>query len=215
MGSPYLTSNNPNGVPYATGSNCLGAPDGSSTNYHATNLGENGSIVLTFPEPIVANGVGNEFAVFGNGLATGYCKLGQVWVSQDDVTWYEMPNYSYTPSPLSTYSEEMVLTNIEGYCGKYEAGYGEPFSLEALNSFYGIDLTEVSYVKITDVQGNGSYFDSNGNVIFDNYPNDDGCNVAGVAVVSAAAPEPGTLSLAIAAVAIGAVWRRRRQTTAR
>lgn len=204
VGSPYLTSNNPNGVPYATGSNCLGVPDGSSTSYHVTNLGENGSIVLTFPQPIVANGTGDEFAVFSNGLGTGYCKLGQVWVSQNDVTWYEEPNYSYTPAPLSTYSEGMILTNIEGYCGKYGAGYGEPFSID-----YPGFPSEINYVKVTDVQGNGSYFDSNGNVIYDNYPNDDGCNVAGVAVMSeAVVPEPGTLPLLLVVFGATLLYRQ-------
>ena len=91
VGSPSV------GSAYTVGSNCLGIPDGNSTASHVTNLGENGSIVLTFPQPIVANGTGDEFAVFSNGLAPGYCKLGQVFVSQDGVTWYEEPNYSYQP----------------------------------------------------------------------------------------------------------------------
>ena len=192
LGSPHLATSYPGtGVPYATGSNCLGYPAGSSTSntgIHVTNLGENGSIVLTFPEPIVANGVGDEFAVFGNGSETGYCKLGQVFVSQNDVNWVEMPNYSLTPSPISTYGSNIDPTNLEGYCGKYEAGYGEPFSLES------VGLSEVSYVKVVDVQGSGSVLDSSGNPIYCPYPNDDGCNVAGVAVMSTV-PEPTTFAL--------------------
>jgi hypothetical protein len=178
---------------------------GSTSTSHVTNLGENGSIVLTFPRPIVANGTGDEFAVFSNGFETGYCKLGKVFVSNDDLNWYLEPNYSLTPFPIGTYSTGIDVTNIEGYCGKYEAGYGEPFSID-----YPGWPSEINYVKIVDVQGNGTNLDSNGDPIYCPYPNDDGCNVGGVGVFSAA-PEPGTFSLAIAAVAAGAVlaWRRR------
>jgi hypothetical protein len=183
---------------YNNGSSCLGPDTG------ITNLGENGSIVLTFPEPIVANGVGNEFAVFSNGFEDGYCKLGQVFVSNDDVNWTEMPNYSLTPGPVSTYGL-IDVTDIQGYIGKYRTGYGEPFSLES------VGLSEVSYVKIVDIQGNGSVLDSNGNPIYDNYPNDDGCNVSGVGVLSAA-PEPGSVALlASGAVAASIAWCWRRK----
>ena len=43
--------------------------------------------------------------------------------------------------------------------------------------------------------------DSNMNPIYDNYPNDDGTNVAGVAVLSDV-PEPGTFALIAAAGAV-------------
>src|SRR5580704_9302191 len=74
VGSPFVSAM------FTVASNCLGSAAGGTTTNHVTNLGENGSIVLTFPEPIVANGVGDEFAVFSNGFQNGYCKLGQVFV---------------------------------------------------------------------------------------------------------------------------------------
>jgi len=210
LGSPSVSGTDSAGSPYITGSNCLGypagsGPNGSNSSVHVTNLGENGSIILTFPAPIVANGVGDEFAVFSNGLTNGYCKLGQVSVSNNDVNWYEEPNYSYTSGTLTTYAATTILTNIEGYCGKYEAGYGEPFSID----YPGFPST-VNYVKIQDVQGTGSVLDSAGNPIYGNVPNDDGANVVGVGVMNAA-PEPGTLALLGAAAFVGLVARRRRR----
>ncbi len=158
-----------------------------------TNLGDGGQITYTFAKPIVSSGAGPDFAVFGNGFESTstafYEKLAYVNVSVNGTTWYRMTNYDDTPSPVGTFGETDP-TNIYGLAGKYQLGYGVGFSLSE------VGLTTANYVRIVDVVGNGTDLDSAGNPIYDPYPNDNGFNVAGVAVLSAV-PEPSTIVLAL------------------
>ena len=173
----------------------LGPAQGTITN--VTSLGDGGQITLTFASPIVASQSGPDFAVFGNAFSPGYLKLAYVEVSQDDVHWYKMPNYSLTPAPVATYGDNMDASNIFGLAGKYVVGYGTPFSLSE------VGLQWASYVRLIDVVGNGTNLDSAGNPIYDPYPNSNGFNAAGVGVISDAAmvPEPRSMTLML----IGAV----------
>ncbi len=204
--SDYVEGN-PINVTYANPTSCLG-PAITSTTSHLTELGDGGQITLSFASPIIADGAGPDFAVFGNAFSPGYLKLAYVDVSEDGTTWYREPNYSDTPSPISTYGDNMDPTNISGLAGKYVVGYGVPFSLSA------VGLTEANYVRIVDIIGNGTDLDSAGNPIYDPYPNSNGFNVSGVGVISTV-PEPGTFTLAIGAVAIGAIWSRHRRPLVR
>jgi hypothetical protein len=165
-----------------------------------TSLGEGGQITLTFASPIVASQSGPDFAVFGNSFDGTYLKLAYVEVSQDDVHWYTMPNYSLTPKPAGTswtYLNNMDPTDISGLAGKYVVGYGTPFSLSE------VGLQWASYVRLIDVVGSGTDKDSAGNPIYDPYPNSNGFNAAGVGVISVAGmvPEPRSMTLML----IGAV----------
>ena len=173
-----------------------------------TSLGDGGQITLTFASPIVASQSGPDFAVFGNAFSPGYLKLAYVYVSQDDVNWYKMPNYSLTPGPVGTYGDNMDASNISGLAGKYVVGYGTPFSLSE------VGLQWASYVRLIDVVGDGTNLDSAGNPIYDPYPNSNGFNAAGVGVISVAAtvvPEPASVSLIlIAAVFVAIAVNRQR-----
>ena len=71
VGSPFVSA------AFIVGSNCLGSAAGGTTTSHVTNLGENGSIVLTFPEPIVANGVGDNSPCSAMGLRTDIANSGR------------------------------------------------------------------------------------------------------------------------------------------
>jgi hypothetical protein len=187
---------------YANPTACLG-PAVASTSAHLTELGDGGQITLTFSTPIIANGLGPDFAVFSNSFSAGYLKLAYVEVSADGANWYLEPNYSLTPSPIATYGSNMDPTNISGLAGKYIEGYGVPFSLAA------VGLTQATYVRLIDVVGDGTNLDSAGNPIYDPYPNSNGFNVSGVAILTV--PEPATwLLLAMAGMGGGWLVRRRR-----
>ena len=168
-------------------------------------LGDGGQITLSFAHPIVASPSGPDFAVFGNAFDATYLKLAYVEVSQDGLNWHLFPNYSLTPSPVPTFGNNMDPTNIDGLAGKYQLGYGVPFSLSE------VGLQWASYVRIVDVVGSGSDLDSNGNPIYDPYPNDYGFNVAGVGVISMAVPELNSCLLTLCSVLFGAgfVYRKR------
>ncbi len=182
----------------------LGPARGTTTN--VTELGDGGQITLTFANPIVSSGTGPDFVVFGNAFSSTYLKLAYVDVSQDDVTWYRMPDYSETPGPVGTYGASDP-TNIFGLAGKYQVGYGVGFSLSE------VGLASASYVRLVDVVGDGSDKDSAGNPIYDPTPNSNGFNAAGVGVFSEAVPEPASVVLVLiagASIAAGRAWRRRR-----
>ena len=180
---------------YTDPTQTLGPAKGTITG--VTELGDGGQNTLTFASPIVASQSGPDFAVFGNAFSPGYLKLAYVEVSQDDVHWYLMPNYSLTPGPVGTYGDNMDASNIFGLAGKYVVGYGTPFSLSE------VGLQWASYVRLIDVVGNGTDLDSAGNPIYDPYPNSNGFNAGGVGVISDAAmvPEPRSMTLML----IGAV----------
>lgn len=209
-GDSNYVEGSPIELEYTNPTACLGVASSSATTdpNRVTQLGNGGQITLSFATPMIAKGGGPDFAVFGNSFNAGYLKLAYVYVSEDGSHWYLEPNDSDTPSAISTYGENMDPTNISGLAGKYVGGYGVPFSLSAAG------LTEANYVRIVDALGDGSNLDSAGNPIYDPYPNSDGFSLDGVGVLSTV-PEPGTSSLAIAAVAIGAVCMRRRRTLAR
>ena len=155
--------------------------------FDVTELGDGGQITYTFAKPILAGATGFDFAVFGNSFSSTYEKLAYVDVSADGQNWYRMPDFDLTPGPVGTFGATDP-TNIYGLAGKYQLGYGVGFSLNE------VGLTSAQYVRIVDVVGDGSQFDSAGHPIYDPYPNDNGFNVAGVAVLSAV-PEPSSIVL--------------------
>ena len=65
-------------------------------------------------------------------------------------------------------------TEIYNLAGKYRAQFGTPFDLEELTGITGLDVNNVTHVKIIDVVGslNESYasYDSQGNIINDPFP---------------------------------------------
>ncbi len=184
---------------WQTPSLALGSAVGDS--YDIVSLGDGGSITLTFDHAIV-DGVGADFCVFENSVNSTFLELAYVEVSYDGTTFYRFPSSSLTATSVDSYAltNPMDATNIDGLAGKYMQGYGTPFDLSVLNlSQYGI--TEINYIRLIDITGDGSCQDSAGNPIYDPYTTygSGGFDLDAIGVMNAV-PEPGTYALVLLSI---------------
>ena len=152
---------------WQTPDKALGPAEGTSTDI--VSLGTGGSITLTFDDPI-ANGDGYDFAVFENSFSDTFLELALVEVSSDGVNFFQFDAFSLTPDPVSAFGS-LDPTNIDGLAGKYRQGWGTPFDLDVFSGVAGLDINNVSYVRLLDVVGDGSMFDNSPtpNPIYDPY----------------------------------------------
>lgn len=151
-----------------------GAADGG-----IVSLGDSGVADLTFTNPIT-NGAGPDFAVFENGFrnsadsAQAFLELGFVEVSSDGVNYFRFPSASLTQTQVQIGNGNYIdAGNLNNLAGKYIAMYGTPFDLDELAGIPGLDVTNVTHVRIIDVVGSISghaSHDSAGRVINDPYP---------------------------------------------
>lgn len=137
-------------------------------------LGDGGSAVCTFPKPI-ANGAGPDFAVFENSFDDSFLELAFVEVSSDGQHFFRFPSHSLSDTVNQTGSFGSTdPTKINNLAGKYRGGYGTPFDLQEMSGINGLDINNVTHVKIVDVVGslNGAYatYDSYGRKINDPWP---------------------------------------------
>lgn len=149
----------------------LGAAVGTS--YDIVSLGRGGKITMTF-DPPMENGEGWDFAVFENGFNDYLLELAYVEVSSNGVDFVRCDSVSLTPGPVSGYGS-LDATLIDGLAGKYRQGYGTPFDLEDLIGHAAVqsgivDISMITHIRIVDIVGDGSCFDSQGNVIYDPFP---------------------------------------------
>jgi hypothetical protein len=155
--------------------NALGIADGE-----VLSLGDSGVATLHF-SPAIYNGVGADFAVFENGFQNpanaeeAFLELAFVEVSSDGLHYYRFPATSNTLSTvqIAGSGEYMNARFIDNLAGKYIASYGTPFDLENLKGAVGLDINNISYVRVVDVIGaiNGQQNgDKNGQKINDPYP---------------------------------------------
>ncbi len=162
---------------YVVGSNCdaqwqtpekaLGKAKGTS--YDIVCLGRGGEITLTF-DCGIGDGAGYDFAVFENGISDTFLELAYVEVSSDGVNFFRFMNDSLTEGPVGSYGS-VEAVDIGGFAGKYRQGYGTPFDLALLKNTSGLlDTDNVGWVRIVDIVGDGSYFDTSGDIIYDPYP---------------------------------------------
>ena len=150
----------------------LGPPDNQTVS-----LGDSGVAILTFEKPI-QDGEGFDFAVFENGFPTqgGYfLELAFVEVSSDGDFFVRFPATSLTNTINQLATFDLVNpTQINNLAGKYISGYGTPFDLAELANITGLDISNITHVKIIDVIGsladNVATFDSYGNKINDPFP---------------------------------------------
>lgn len=133
-------------------------------------LGNGGSITLAFPHPI-HNGQGPDFAVFENGLNDHFLELAFVDVSSDGATFFRFPTVSLTTDfvgPFDAYG--MDPTDLDGFAGKYRAGFGTPFDLDALPHSPLLDKSAIRFIRITDIIGDGLTLDSRHQPVYDPTP---------------------------------------------
>lgn len=143
-------------------------------------LGDSGVATVSFAAALY-NGPGADFAVFENGFkdpANGqmaFLELAFVEVSSDGVNFVRFPANSNTPTNTQipgsgVYMDAALINNL---AGKYIANYGTPFDLEELKDAPGLDVNNITHVRIVDVVGSVSghaSHDQAGKMINDPYP---------------------------------------------
>ena len=149
----------------------LGPATGNATDVLC--LGRGGVAVLSF-EPAIADGDGDDFAVFENGFTDTFLELGYVEVSSDGVTFVRFDSVSQGTEPVAQYGA-VDPAGLSGLAGTYRRGFGTPFDLALLAERDEVrdgrvDLARVGFVRIVDVVGDGSASDSRGQPIYDPYP---------------------------------------------
>ena len=149
----------------------LGPAEGTS--FDVVSLGSGGTITMTFDPPL-SNGSGWDFAIFENSFSDTFLELAYVEVSSDGVHFVRFDNDSLTAGPVGGFGATDP-TNIDGFGGKYRQGFGTPFDLADLSTKDDVldglvKLNEIAYVRIVDIIGDGTFFDTSGDVIWDPYP---------------------------------------------
>lgn len=141
-------------------------------------LGKGGEIILTFDGGI-GDGQGYDFAVFENGVNNWFLELAYVEVSSDGQNFYRFYSDSLTPAPVLPLGL-VYPDNITGLASKYIHSYGTPFDLASLRGVSPLlDVDNVSFVRIIDIVGDGSYLDTSGKPIYDPYPTEGDAGAAG------------------------------------
>jgi hypothetical protein len=145
----------------------------AGTSFDIVSLGRGGSITMIFDPPI-ENGEGWDFAVFENAFNDFNLELAYVEVSSNGIDFIRFENVSLTQDPVSAYGS-IDMTLITGLAGKYRQGFGTPFDLSDISEkpeveSGDVDLSGITHVRIIDIIGDGSYFDSASNVIYDPFP---------------------------------------------
>jgi len=158
----YLVGQNVDAT-WQTPGQAIGIAQGTS--FDIVSLGEGGRVTMLFNDPIV-NGLGDDFAVFENSFSDTFLELALVEVSSDGTNFYGFSAFSETAAPVSG-GGVLDTTDIDGLAGKYRQGWGTGFDLALLAGTAGLDLSNISYVRLLDVVGDGSVLDANGHAIYD------------------------------------------------
>lgn len=186
-------------VSFGSPQNAIGEASCSYTD--VVSLGDGGRITMTFDPPIT-NGPGADFAVFENSFYSGtgiFAELAFIEVSSDGTHFARFPSVSLTPSPVGTY-DTLDPTNVYNLAGKHAGAnitpcYGTPFDLAELASdplvaSGQVNLAQIRYVRVVDVVGNGSTYDSAvpAHPVYDPFPtafSQGGFDLQAVAVIHA------------------------------
>lgn len=185
-------------------------------------LGDGGFITLYF-EGGIGDGIGNDFAIFENGFVDQgsglfFGEFAFVEVSTNGFDFARFPATSLQASPVGTF-EVVDPTDYHNLAGDQPLGFGTGFDLldlwdDPLVQNATLELTDVRFVRIVDVVGDGSTVDRMGQPIYDPYATafpSGGFDAEAVGVLHTA-PEPHTSQLLAVGVAalIGAARARDR-----
>ncbi len=136
-------------------------------------LGDGGEAILQFNGKIY-DGPGPDFAVFENAFSDMFLELAFVEVSSDGNNYFRFPAHSHSDTLIQIGSFGRVeASNIHNLAGKYPMNYGTPFDLADLSNQAGLDVQNITHIKIIDVVGNVDTMinrDSEGRIINDPYP---------------------------------------------
>jgi hypothetical protein len=213
IAKPYLGVAN-FGVPQ----NAVGPPNGNSSSVYS--LGDGGSITLYF-ESGITDGQGDDFAVYENGFwGPGglFAEFAFVDVSSDGLNYASFEVTTLRTAMVAPYAA-VDPSDYENFAGDQPLNLGTGFDLAELANHplvvaEVLDLTDIRYVRLIDVIGNGWRLDDANQPIYDPYPTGfsaGGFDADAVGVLHAA-PEPDALAMLI----VGSVWlalasRRRQQ----
>ena len=190
---------------------------------HVFSLGDGGFITLHFDEGI-GDGIGDDFAVFENGFldqGSGlfFGEFAFVEVSSNGVDFARFPTISLQASLVDTF-EVLDPSDYHNLAGDQPIGIGTGFDLhdlwdDPLVQNATLDLTDVRFVRIVDVIGDGSTIDQSGEPIYDPYATafaSGGFDAEAVGVLHTA-PEPQTVHLLMTGVValVGLARRRNRR----
>ena len=203
---------------FGSGANALGAADAQIDSLPVVSLGDGGHITLTFGSPI-RNGPGADFAVFENGFDDSFLELAFVEVSSNGTTFTPFHSVSLTQTATQVGSAPFSIdpTDLNNLAGKYRRGFGTPFDLAELAGIPGLDINNITHVRITDVVGSIDplyrTLDSDNHPINDPWPTtfpSGGFDLDAVGVLNfASAPEPCTSLMLMSAALIFTARRRR------
>lgn len=136
-------------------------------------LGDGGMATITFEHPIF-NGPGFDFAIFENSFSDTYLELAHIEVSSNGLDFVRFPSHSQVQSMVQIHGFGSTdPTMIYNLAGKYRGGYGTPFDLNELQDSSGININNITHIRIIDVVGSvgdSATYDSHGNKINEPFP---------------------------------------------
>jgi hypothetical protein len=191
--------------------------------FDVVSLGDGGTITLHFDSGI-GDGPGDDLAVFENGFYGPdglFAELAFVEVSSNGTDFARFRAITLQQDPVPAFGT-LDPSDLRYLAGDQPIGLGTGFDLaelanDPLVTQGRVDLQHIAYVRVVDVIGNGSTFDSQNAPVYDPYPTpfpQGGFDLQGVGVIHAM-PEPGSTALLGAGIAtLAALPRARRARTA-
>ena len=169
----------------------LGAAQGNAV--EIVSLGEGGEITLGF-ESGIEDGLGPDFLLFENSFSDEFLEFAFVEVSSDGETFVRFDSASLTEDPVGRFGG-IDPAGVGALPGRYRQGWGSPHDLGDLRQrpevrSGALDLRHVVQVRLIDVVGHGTVFDSFGRPIYDPTPTYEsaGFDLDAVGVLNPASP---------------------------